>query len=444
MSFHTKRSPSQSHRFLECPGTFAMCDTLDEIHRNQAGIAAQMGTAAHALSERCLREGSNPEDYRGRIIEIIDDGASILRAGAKTPGRNRVFFEVDSDMIDGTELHTTYVRQRCKELGIAESDLELESRTNPLPDRDDTSGTADVTIKAFPAVLEVVDYKNGYNLVDHEDNDQLLAYLLGKALEEKFAYETYKVTVVQPNAPHVEGRVRSFPATRKELLAFQKRYRAGIEKCEEAEADAVASEAPAEQEAWSERWLKSGEHCLFCDAQAVCPARKKLAQQHAKLDFAEEPRELVLATDSTKTAEDVARILDWAPQMETLIKAASLYAQRSMESGHTIPGYKLVRGRSNRKWRDDIAEAILVAEIASEFKIARDRLFTKPEMLSGPQVEKLLPAKLRKKFSDNYLFKPEGALTVAAASDPREAITCSAGDDFAAIEDDTADELDFG
>lgn len=443
MPFHTKRSPSQAKRFLACPGALGFCETLPEHQRNQSGIAAQIGTANHGLIERCLKSGENPEDYRGRVIELVGDeeSVSILRAGAKLPGRGRVFFEVDSDMIDGAETMTTYVRQRCKELGVGKEAVQTESRTNPLPDRDDTSGTADVTIDAWPALLEVVDYKNGWNVVEHEDNEQLLAYLLGKALEAKFAHELYKITVVQPNAPHEAGRIRSVEATKAELLAFQKRYLSGIRTCEKAEAELEVLEPeqgsplPA---GWAKKWLAAGDHCLFCDAQPVCPARAKLAQSHAKADFAEEPREL----DFPKRGAEVARILEWAGPMESLIKAAELYARRDMEAGRDIPGFKLVRGRSNRKLRDDMPEPKLVASIVKgRFVKSAKALYSPPELLSGPQIEKLVPKEKRGAFNDKFLVKPEGSLTVARANDPRPAVVCRAGDDF---KDEALDGDDFG
>jgi hypothetical protein len=164
----------------------------------------------------------------------------------------------------------------------------------------------------------VVDYKNGYNVVEHEDNEQLCAYLLGKAIETGFSHELYRVTVVQPNAGHDEGRVRSFDMAAKELKAFQKTYRAGIERREEAEREFDDAEEQASA-AWAERWLVAGDHCMFCDAQAVCPARIKLAQDQAAIDFADEPRELRFK----QREEDVARIMKWAPQLEALIRAAS-------------------------------------------------------------------------------------------------------------------------
>jgi hypothetical protein len=149
MTFHTKRSPSQAKRFLECNGALALCASLDPIHQNVSGVAAQIGTCVHKLIEVCLQEHKDPESFRGRLIELEGDeeNAVILRKGAKVPKPPRVVFEVDADMIDGADTMLLYVRSRVEELGVTMKRGD-KPRAAPirLPERDDTSGTADVTI----------------------------------------------------------------------------------------------------------------------------------------------------------------------------------------------------------------------------------------------------------------------------------------------------------
>jgi hypothetical protein len=66
-------------------------------------------------------------------------------------------------------------------------------------------------------------------------------------------------------------------------------------------------------------------------------------------------------------------------------------AQRAMEAGFDVPGFKLVRGRSVRKFREDMNEPKLVAAILKGgFVKDKAKLYTKPELISGPQAEKLL------------------------------------------------------
>lgn len=440
---HTKRSPSQAKRFGECSGTLALCAVLPEHQRNLPTDAGRIGTCVHKLVEQCLRHGEEPSTYRGRIIEIQNEGeadedAVILPKKAKTPGAGRLWFEVDDAMIDGATMMTDYVRQRCEELGVKESDLQLETRTNPLPDRDDTSGTADVTLDAWPLFLEVADYKNGYLKVDAEDNDQLRAYLLGKALEAGMTHERYRVTVIQPNYPHEKSRIRPVEMTKEELLAFQKVYAKRIAKCEEAEdADGspVADGSPGGfhyTAEWSDKYLKGGDHCTFCDAKAICPAYVAWANAEAAHDFAAEPDEIPLPI----TEAGIGRILAWAPKFEALFSAAAAWAQRAMEAGHIVPGQKLVRGRSNRVLIEGEPDKLAKAIVGEGFVSDAKTLFTEPKLLTGPQIEKLVERKRRKDFGLMFLVKPEGQLTIAPESDPREAVSVRAGADFEDAEPD--------
>lgn len=430
MAAHSAKSPSQAKRIRTCHGSLTLCAALPEFQRNQSGEAARLGTVTHSLIEHALRQCVEPEVFRDRIVELEGDDEEpvFLTRGSKMPGRGRVFYIVDSDMIDAASRMTRYVRRRCKELGISQSDLQLETRTNPLPDRDDTDGTADVTIDAWPTMLEVVDYKNGYRYVD-EASDQVIAYLLGKALEADMSHEKYRVTIVQPNIG--DGKPRHHDMTKAQLLAWQKAYRVDIEKNDEAADDPNAPTAGFKKvnPKWAAKYLNAGndaDHCTFCDAAPICPARLMMAQNDAAIDFADDPEELPEPT----TEEEAARILAWAPRMETLIRATSAYALRAIQNGYSVPGQKAVRGKTNRKLVD-MDESKLVASIVNGKWITdRAKLYSKPALLSGPQMEKLVTPKRRKAFSDKFMVKPEGALTLAPDDDPREAVICNPGDDF--------------
>ena len=101
-------------------------------------------------------------------------------------------------------------------------------------------------------------------------------------------------------------------------------------------------------------------------------------------------------------------------------------AQRAMEAGFDVPGFKLVRGRSVRKLREDMNEPKLAAAILKGgFVKDKAKLYTKPELISGPQAEKLVEKQRRAEFEKKFLFKPEPKLTVAAEDDPRDRVECS-------------------
>ncbi|MBR0876910.1 DUF2800 domain-containing protein [Bradyrhizobium liaoningense] len=444
MSAHSKRSPSKAKRTIHCSGNLALVGTLPDHQVNVSGEAARIGTCVHGLIEKCLKEGKEPSDFLDRIVELVgeEEGFTMLKPNAKTPGPGRLFYIVNAEMIEGATVCTDYVRGRCKELGVDESALQLETRTNPLPDRDDTSGTADVTIDAWPTVLEVLDFKNGWIVVETK-TDQGIAYLLGKAIEDDFAHESYMVTIVQPNASDPELRApRSVEYTREELLEWQAMYRAAVERCDEADAafaEVNDPESPAFRD-WSAKYLKAGEHCTFCEAAAICPAKTMLHQAQAKIDFADEPHQIDF--DSRRRRE-ISHIMKWAPHFAAFFKAVAAYAQREMEAGFDVDGQKLVRGKTNRVLKPGMTEAEIVSAILKgKFVTDKGKLYDAPALKTGPQIEKLVPAKRRKEFAAAFLHKPEGALTIAPADDPRPAVSRSAADDFDDFEDE--DEIDFG
>ncbi|MCK1668651.1 DUF2800 domain-containing protein [Bradyrhizobium sp. 153] len=447
MSAHSKRSPSKAKRTIRCSGNLALIGTLPDHQVNVSGEAARIGTCVHGLIEKCLKEGKEPSDFLDRIVELVgeEEAFTMLRPNAKTPGPGRIFYIVNAEMIEGATVATDYVRGRCKELGVPESALQLETRTNPLPDRDDTSGTADVTIDAWPVLLELADFKNGWIVVETE-SDQLIAYLLGKALEDDFSHERYMATVIQPNASDPELRApRSIEYTREELLEWQAMYRKAVERCDEADAafaEVEKVEEPYQEQAyddWAAKYLKAGTHCTFCEAAAICPAKRSLHQAQAKIDFDDEPR--ALNFDSRRRRE-VAHLMKWAPHFAAFFKSVAAYAQREMEAGFEIEGQKLVRSKTNRVFKPGMTEAEIVAAILKGAYVAdKSKLYDKPALKSGPQIEKMVPAKRRKEFNEALLHKPEGALTMAPADDPRPAVSRGAADDFDDYEDD---EMDFG
>lgn len=450
MALHSRKSPSQTKRFKTCPGTFALVLNLPIEQQNVGGEAAQIGTCVHKIIEACLIEGANPSDFRNRIIVIEEtenngEEARILKPNAKTPKRNEIWYIVDSAMIDGADVMVDYVRSRVIDLGLDELDkrqVQAESRTNALPDRDDTDGTADVTL-ACPdySELELVDYKNGYNLVDHNDNDQLRNYLTGKAEEHKWRFKKYTITVVQPNCPHEEGVIRSVSYTAAELKKFQKELRTWVERTDEAEADPLAPGPDWEEinPKWAKKWLKaSADGCFWCDGKTVCPAWRKFKSEEAKRDFSDlPPPPEEVAKLKPRSAKEAEHWLSWAPLVDKTIQEASAYLLRHLERGKPSERFKLGRGRSNRVLKEEftaesspylnadrIAKLLVAKKLVEESNAKRvaELLLTERELKSGPQIEKIVPKEKRPLFNKLCLDKPEGRLTVVPIDAPGEAV----------------------
>ena len=441
MSGHASLAPSNAGTWVPCPGSIAMEESIPEAEREGSSPYAQLGTAAHGLLERCLTTGDRPEDYAGRVIELVGDGYSILHAAAAVDGPDdRVVFTVDEDMIEAVGVAVAHVHQRVEDLG---AEFMTERRVRVLDSRDDCYGTADVTIDAWPDLLEVDDYKNGSGVVvEVTDNYQLRSYLLGAAREDKFSHDSYAYAVIQPRAYHPDGHVRTETVTRNELLEFERELEGAAENVDKAR-EVMAEGHDGPQELYRRGFLDVGEdgsHCRFCGALSFCPAARAFAAEKAGADFDDEPHTLEVPADP----EILGGMLRWVPFLDNLCRQVQVHAQRVAEAGGSIAFHKLVRKKSpGRKWRalvdvvdgeeGETAEATdeaVLGIMKDEFGVARKAMMTKPARITGPQAEKLVRKELRADFEARLLHKPEGGLALAPEDDGRDEVTVDPGSDF--------------
>ena len=113
--------------------------------------------------------------------------------------------------------------------------------------------------------------------------------------------------------------------------------------------------------------------------------------------------------------------------IEGWCKAIRSEVERRLTANEDVPGYKLVEGRSNRKYSDQdaVAKALRDAEIPDEIAYERS-------LLGITAMEKAIG---KKKFADvlgDLITKPEGKPTLVPEGDKRPALTsrASALDDF--------------
>ncbi len=459
MAQHARLSASQTKWWATCAGSRAYIEANPGIE-GASNVLAKLGTSAHTLVERCLREGSEPKDYRDRLIEVLNpdeenEGTSILPAGASMPADpTRMVFEVNDDMVEAVEAMTGYVRRRCVELGLVADaawcgegrvlaervrDLvergvvRLEARVVPLPDRDDTGGTADVIIDAWPEIIEAVDYKHGFVVfVPVARNEQLRSYLLG-ALREVAAedYERAVYTICQPrhrNSP--PDGIQTEETTPGELLDWADWLSGRAEEVDRARA--VMLEEGASLDTLYERGLLStgedGAHCKWCPMVSGCKAAHDTAQALAGTDFEDEPT----APPPPSDVEGLARIIPWVPFLDGFCKSVMAAGEALLLNGTKVPGQKLVRGRSNRHWRDDMTEEQVEIALLDDFGLDAGSVLVRqePKLLTGPQAEKLVPKADRKRFNDALLFKPKGKPTMVPQDDPKPELVIEPGEDF--------------
>lgn len=466
MAAHAKRSASEAKRRRMCPGSLPFVDSLPDNEKSGgSSFHAKMGTVVHSIIERCLAKDQEPQEYLDRIAKILHEdtdkeGVSILAPGAKTPKNAQDWWIlIDQDMIDGATVFTDYVRGEVASKNLTMADVALEQKLIILTERDDSFGTGDAIIDDWPEMLEVADYKNGAGVVvEVIDNDQLRSYILGAARRDSFSHEKYKATIVQPNAPHVDGSIRSVTLTRDELKAFHEELLA-IERKVDA-AYAALEDEPFDD--FVSNWLVAGRHCkdTFCAAQGKpCPKLLATLEQQLDVDFADDPEDGIAVPDND---EILGRLYPWLPVLESFAKAVAknvlrrLHDEANSEDIRTRLGAKLVEGRSNREWAaewkdpsDDTATPIPIRDEKHLLELVGERLeidvseltgiWSEPKLATGPQMEKKIPKDKKKQFNEEFLHKPQGKISMAPIDDPKPAVEINPGADF---DDDPEDDIE--
>ena len=166
-----------------------------------------------------------------------------------------------------------------------------------------------------------------------------------------------------------------------------------------------------------------GDHCKFCKLKAKCDALAQAQLNTAKAEFelavVGDPTTPTILEPSQMSPEMLARILTIAPKFQDWFKDVVAYATSAMiNQGMKVPGYKVVRGRSNRL----ITDKARVAEVLKTNGYAEDKYLEPVELLGLTKLEKNIGKKVIDNLIGDYIIKPEGHPTIALESDSREAI----------------------
>lgn len=387
---HATWSASATARNVHCPGALA----LSRFAPEKSSIHADTGTAVHQIAEKCLRTGVEADTF----VDTVED----------VKGRK---VTVTEEMANSAQEYVDYVKaQKWRyEPHIGEPlRLWIEERFSlvDLGTPFDAGGTADAVLYcAETSELEVIDLKNGMGVVDVKDNPQLRTYGLGALLAHpELDVDTVTVTIVQPRAPHKDGRIRSETFTVAELVEWTADLLAAMKRSKQAldEYDAAGANTVLLDE-WRDKWLRPGK-CTFCPVEGSCPALKRDALSVAKIwfDDMDQPQIGNAALDTDPAA--LARDLDMIPMLEDWIKARRAFAHARAEAGVEIPGYQLSEKIGNRKWSDDPAavDKLMWALEQEGFKDAD--LYVDPKMKSPAQMDKLLGAK-RKSLIEPFVVR---------------------------------------
>lgn len=370
---HSTLSPSSAFRWIKCTPSAKLNAALPD----STSEYALQGTAAHTLCEYKLQK--------------------LLGKDAKDPTENLTYF--DAEMADCTDSYQQYVseqiekaKQFCKDpIVLVEQKLDF-SKWVPQG-----FGTGDCVIVA-DNVLTVIDFKYGVGvLVEAEQNPQMMCYALGALalFDSIYDIENVVMTIFQPRRDNIS----TYELSKKELLQW---------------ADEILSPA-AQLAAKGEGEFKAGKHCRFCKVKATCRKRAEYNLELARYDF-----EMPANLEDT----EIEVILSKADELAAWCSDIKEYAFQQALNGKQWNGWKLVEGRSVRKYinEDAVAETVKNAGYDPyEHKVLGITAMTR--MLGKAKFENLL---------SSFIEKPTGKPALVPKSDKRPSIdkAVQAADDF--------------
>ncbi len=363
MGNHAILSASSSHRWLHCLPSAR----LELEFESTSGAAADEGSAAHALSEHKLKKA--------------------LHIRSKRP-----ISEYDSDeMEECTDAYVDFVMEQVKLARNSCNDpiILIEKRLDFSCYVPDGFGTGDCLIISDDR-LHIVDFKYGIGvLVDAVDNPQMKLYALG-ALEiygSLYDINEVSMTIFQPRRENVS----TWTVPVEELKCWaEEELRPKAVKAYNGEGEYI-----------------SGEWCTFCKAAVRCRARAEEKLKLAQTEFKMPP----LLTDN-----EIEEILNILPDLTKWANEITAYAtDAAVNHGKEWNGFKVVEGRSVRKYKDE--DAIAEKAVASGFKdIYRKSLISMTEM------QKLMGKAKFEEILGSLIYKPPGKPTLVPNSDKRPAM----------------------
>lgn len=383
MAAHAKLSASAAHRWLNCPGSVRIA----ELFPVGTSIFAEEGTLAHEAGENMINNGEITDDLRARIVKYYED----------TPALDGTVEEMLDYVTEYSDFVIGELQEALKEDPAAQ--VMTEQRVDLTKWIPGGFGTTDAAVIGGNT-LHIVDLKYGKGVpVSATDNPQLRLYALGTLdmLDIVFDIHTVKMTICQPRLGNI--------STDKISSAELRRWGDEVIK-------------PGAKEALKkDTYEAAGPWCQFCPGKATCRER---ANHNMELEAFKAKKLL--------TPEEIGAVIGKADDLAKWASDLKEDALTKALAGERIPGWKVVAGRSIRKFNGKEEELVRQAEGAG-FDRA---LLYESKLLSVTAMEKLMGKKKFAEVMGLYIDKPEGKPTIVPEADKRPAIkNNSAADDFA-------------
>ena len=345
---------STAKRVINCPASVAL---VNKMPPRPSSKDADKGTLLHNVIALHLDGHGELKDFLGMKYEDIT---------------------LTQDMIDDKLQPAIDALMQVDPNGVME--YAVEQRVEFGSQLPGVFGSTDLIGRVGDRVISL-DWKFGDGvMVEAEENPQGLFYtaaaMYNKKLNWVFEGATeIEIVIVQP--PFVRRWVTTFDRVR----LFERELVLAVKQ-------AQGPNAP----------LRAGDHCRWCAAKPICPAMNGA-----------QDRVMALALKELDVTQ-LGAALDLVDLVEQRISDMRALAQQVLESGGTVPGYKLVAKRATRKWADEAA--------------AKAQLLTQLEESEVMEVSLVSPAQAEKKLKKVKGTLPEtnavsSGNTMVADSDPR-------------------------
>ena len=381
MAKHAVLSASSSHRWLNCPPSVR----LEEQFEKTTSVYAEEGTLAHEIGEIKLRKELDQIKQK----EYVDKLSKAINSDLYS-----------KDMTDYVDTYVDTCLEKFNEAKATTADAIaiIEQKLDFSKWVPDGFGTGDFVVIA-DGTMEICDLKYGKGVaVSAVGNPQMRLYALGAITEFEFLYDIQKVkmTIIQPRLDSIS----TDEITVEELLTWANEYvKPRAELAIKGEGDFCA-----------------GEHCKFCRAKAVCRARADKNLELAKYEF---------SNPNILNNLEIADILGKVDELTSWATDVKEYALNKALDGEEFEGFKVVEGRSNRRYTD-IDE---IVQVLRENNFNDPEIFKPSELITLTNMEKLVGKKKLNELIGDFIEKPPGKPTLVPITDKRPVFN-TAKEDF--------------
>lgn len=367
---HALLSASSAHKWIACPPSALLSKKFEDT----SSSFAQEGTDAHTLAQYKLEK--------------------LLGLNTKDPTESLSFY--DEEMNSHAEYYAAFVIEQLEKARetCADPQILIEQKLDFSKYVPEGYGHVDCLIIS-DGTLTVIDYKYGLGIkVSAERNPQMFCYALGglALFDGIYDIENIHLIIYQPRRENIS----EYSISKSELIKW---------------AEEVLTPT-AQLAIKGEGEYKAGEHCQFCKAKATCRKRAEYNLELAKYDF---------EVPATLDNDEIAAILTKADELVSWANDIKEYALMEALNGTKFNGFKVVAGRSNRKYTDEAAVADVV--------IAAGKDPYEKKLLGITAMTALLGKKVFEDILGGLTFKPPGKPVLVTADDKRPEYN-SAFEDF--------------